>query len=144
RRRLFGQLGRLQRGVEVVAVDLLEGRAIYLAVLAHSCIQSMCWVVVDVGPELALPRAIFNCRTAYSTVIPNDRAVPAMILAAASMSLALRSAFFVSAISRTWSQVTLATFSLCGSGEPLATLAALSSRRAAGGVFSAKVKLRSS
>jgi large subunit ribosomal protein L11 len=31
-----------------------------------------------------------------------------------------------------------------GSGEPLATLAALSSRRAAGGVFSAKVKLRSS
>lgn len=37
----------------------------------------------------------------YSTVIPIERAVPAMILAAASMSLALRSSFFVSAISCT-------------------------------------------
>jgi hypothetical protein len=33
--------------------------------------------------------------------MPIDRAVPAMILAAASMSLALRSVFLVSAISRT-------------------------------------------
>ncbi|GAB4914601.1 hypothetical protein MAHJHV29_22440 [Mycobacterium avium subsp. hominissuis] len=35
RRRLLGQLGRLQRGVEVVAVHLLGGRAICLAALAH-------------------------------------------------------------------------------------------------------------
>jgi hypothetical protein len=82
-----------------------------------------------------------NC---YSTVIPIDLAVPAMILAAASMSLAFRSSFLVSAISRTWSQVTLATWVLCGSPEPLGTPAALSSSLAAGGVFRANVKLRSS
>jgi hypothetical protein len=40
--------------------------------------------------------------------------------------------------------VTFATFSLCGTAEPLPTPAALSSSLAAGGVLSAKVKLRSS
>ena len=35
--------------------------------------------------------------------MPIERAVPAMILAAASMSLALRSSIFCSAMARTWS-----------------------------------------
>src|SRR6202012_2698872 len=51
RRRLLGQLGGLQRGVEVVAVHLLEGGAICLAVLAHSLIQS------DVGSWLMADRS---------------------------------------------------------------------------------------
>ena len=56
----------------------------------------------DVGSWLAAGRSwpSHGCDR-YSTVMPIDRAVPAMILAAASMSLALRSAFLVSAISRT-------------------------------------------
>ena len=79
-----------------------------------------------------------------STVMPIERAVPAMIFAAWSMSCALRSVSLVLAISRTWSQVTLATLVLCGSPEPFSTPAALSSRRAAGGVFSLKSNDRSS
>jgi hypothetical protein len=66
-----------------------------LFLLIHAS-NLVCWVVVRVGPKLALPRLDVNVD--YSTVIPIDRAVPAMILAAASMSLALRSAFFVSAL----------------------------------------------
>ena len=42
-------------------------------------------------------------RSSYSTVMPIERAVPAMIFGGLSMSLALRSAILVSAISRTWS-----------------------------------------
>ena len=56
-----------------------------------------------------------------STVMPIERAVPAMILAAWSMSLALRSSILVSAISRTWAWVTLATLVLCGSPLPFST-----------------------
>ena len=77
------------------------------------------------GPKLALPRLLGYCcyycyyltdpmgqsasyltdpmgqSASYLTVMPMDRAVPAMILAAWSMSFALRSSFLVSAISRT-------------------------------------------
>src|SRR4051794_2513733 len=76
--------------------------------------------------------------------MPIDRAVPAMIFSAWSRSLALRSAILVVAISRTWSRVTVATFVLCGSPDPLSTPAALSSMRAAGGVLVMKVNERSS
>src|SRR5215218_2775934 len=76
--------------------------------------------------------------------MPIDRAVPAMIFSAWSRSLALRSAIFVVAISRTWSRVTVATLVLCGSPDPLSTPAALSSMRAAGGVLVTKVNERSS
>src|SRR5581483_7277230 len=79
-----------------------------------------------------------------STVMPIDRAVPAMIFAAWSMSLALRSSILVCAISRTWSIVTFATFLVCGSPLPLSTPAAFSSSRAAGGVLVTKVNERSS
>ena len=78
------------------------------------------------------------------TVMPIDRAVPAMIFSAWSRSLALRSAILVVAISRTWSRVTVATLVLCGSPEPFSTPAALSSMRAAGGVLVTKVNERSS
>src|SRR3954451_22682928 len=60
------------------------------------------------------------------------------------MSCALRSVSLVFAMSRTWSQVTWATLVLWGSAEPFSTPAALSSRRAAGGVFSLKSNDRSS
>src|SRR5918998_3503564 len=76
--------------------------------------------------------------------MPIDRAVPAMIFSAWSRSLALRSAIFVWAISRTWSRVTVATLVLCCSPEPFSTPAALSSMRAAGGVLVTKVNERSS
>jgi hypothetical protein len=62
RRRLLGQLGRLQRRVEVGAVRLLGGGAICLAVLAHSTIQSDGGLWLMSGPKLALP-LFFNCRT---------------------------------------------------------------------------------
>ena len=78
------------------------------------------------------------------TVMPIDRAVPAMIFSASSRELAFRSAILVCAISRTWSRVTVATLVLCGSPEPFSTPAALSSMRAAGGVLVTKVNERSS
>src|SRR5205085_3977169 len=99
------------------------------------------------GPGVALPQLLggatcWGCQPV--TVMPIDRAVPAMIFSAWSRSLALRSAIFVVAISRTWSRVTVATFVLCGSPEPFSTPAALSSMRAAGGVLVTKVNERSS
>src|SRR5689334_15906263 len=79
-----------------------------------------------------------------STVMPMERAVPAMIFDAASRSLAFRSGSFVVAISRTWAAVSLATLVLCGSPEPFSTPAALRISLAAGGVLVMKVKERSS
>ena len=72
------------------------------------------------------------------------KAVPSTIFIAASMSLALRSGIFVSAISFTWARVTLPTFSVCGVGDPFSTRAACRSITAAGGVFVMKVNDRSS
>ena len=56
--------------------------------------------------------------------MPIERAVPATIFIAASMSFALRSSSLVCAISRTWSRVSDATLVVCGVGEPFATPAA--------------------
>ena len=58
--------------------------------------------------------------------------------------MALRSAIFFSAISRSCARLIAPTLALCGVPEPLATPAALISRRAAGGVFSTKENVRSS
>src|SRR5699024_4741435 len=69
------------------------------------------------------------------TVMPIDRAVPAMILAAASGLVAFRSVIFDSAISRIWSAEMVPTFSECGVPEPLATPAAFLISSAAGGVL---------
>src|SRR5699024_1044528 len=78
------------------------------------------------------------------TVMPIDRAVPAMILAAASGLVAFRSVIFDSAISRIWSAEMVPTFSECGVPEPLATPAAFLISSAAGGVLVMKVNERSS
>lgn len=96
---LLGQLGRLQQGVRLVAVATLRARFLVgLAVLARRWFQSV-EQVWSGEPSRALPLDAGGAEGvafSYSTVIL-DRAVPAtMILAAWSMSLALRSAFLVS------------------------------------------------
>ena len=78
------------------------------------------------------------------TVTPIERAVPAMILVAASRSLAFRSGILRSAIERAWSTVIDPTFSVWGSPEPLGIPAASLIRTAAGGVLVMKVNERSS
>ena len=72
------------------------------------------------------------------------RAVPSTILIAASTFAALRSCILLSAISRTLSRPSLATFFLLGSPEAFSRPAAFFSRTAAGGVLVTKVKERSS
>src|ERR1700676_1637153 len=67
-----------------------------------------------------------------------------MIRIAWSMSYALRSCIFSSAISRTWSRDTVPTLARLGVGEPLSTPAAFLSRLYAGGVLVMKVNVRSS
>merc|ERR1711969_7559 len=79
-----------------------------------------------------------------STVMPMERAVPAMIFEAASMSFALRSGCLAWAISRTWSLVILPTLTVWGVAEAFCTPAAFLISSAAGGVLRTNVKLRSS
>ncbi len=67
-----------------------------------------------------------------------------MIFIAASTSLALRSGILVSAISRSWSLVSLPALVLCGSPEPFGTPAAFLISSEAGGVLVTKVNERSS
>ena len=69
-----------------------------------------------------------------------ERAVPAIMLIAASILAALRSGIFSSAISLTLSLETLATFVLFGTPEPDLMFAAFFKRTAAGGVFVIKEK----
>ena len=56
--------------------------------------------------------------------MPIERAVPAMIFMAASVSLAFRSGAFISAMERSWSCVILATLVLLGVPDPLGMPAA--------------------
>src|ERR1035437_1650179 len=49
------------------------------------------------------------------TLMPIERAVPAMIFSAASIEVAFRSAILTCAISRSWALVTEPTLVLCGS-----------------------------
>src|SRR3974377_1307067 len=79
-----------------------------------------------------------------STLMPMERAVPAMIFSAASIVVAFRSGILVCAMSRTWALVMLPTLVLCGSALPLSTPAAFLISSAAGGVLVMKVKVRSS
>src|SRR5688572_6242016 len=74
-----------------------------------------------------------------TTVIPIERAVPSTCFIAPSRSIAFKSFIFNSAISFTWARVTLPIFSLFGTPEPFATLAALRKSTAAGGVFNMNV-----
>ena len=75
--------------------------------------------------------------------MPIERAVPAMILAAACTSLAFRSSILVWAISSHWAWVSLPTLAVCGVAEPLATPAAFLMSSAAGGVLVMNVNERS-
>src|SRR5437773_1186092 len=79
-----------------------------------------------------------------STVIPMERAVPAMIFSAAAMVVAVRSGILVCAISRTWAAVIEPTLFLCGSALPFSTPAAFLISSGAGGVLVMKVNERSS
>ena len=83
-------------------------------------------------------------RVSPPTVMPIERAVPAMIFSAASIELAFRSAIFTCAISRSWAVVTVPTFVLCGSPLPFSTPAAFLISSGAGGVLVMKVNERSS
>ena len=71
------------------------------------------------------------------------RAVPLIISMAISTEFALRSFILSSAISFKSALVTLPTFSLLGSPDPLGTPAFFFRRTAAGGVFVMNVKLLS-
>ena len=72
-----------------------------------------------------------------------ERAVPAIMLIAASMLAAFRSGILVSAILRMSSLLMVATFSLLGTPEAFSMLQAFLMRTAAGGVLVMKVKERS-
>ena len=74
--------------------------------------------IVEAVVSLAQPLARACHRPYPTTLRPMERAEPAMILAAASMSLAFRSTILASAISRTWSMVTVPAVSLLGSWLP--------------------------
>src|SRR5215210_1564994 len=113
--RALQQPHRLAGRVEPLAVDLLASLAVALAVLGHQ-----------------------------TTSTPMERAVPAMIFAAWSTSLALRSPSFFSAIWRTWASVIVPTFVRFGSPEPFSTPIACRISTAAGGVLVTNVKERSS
>src|SRR5215208_6319544 len=73
-----------------------------------------------------------------------ERAVPAMIFAAWSTSLAFRSGSFFSAIWRTWASVMVPTLVRFGSPEPFSMPMAWRIRTAAGGVLVTNVNERSS
>src|SRR5689334_25304963 len=75
----------------------------------------------------------------FSTLMPIERAVPAMIFSAASIVVAFRSGILVCAMSRTWAALMLPTLVLCGSALPLSTPAAFLISSGAGGVFVMKV-----
>src|SRR3954447_25684222 len=106
---------RVERRVLLLPVERLHGGPVLLPVLAHD-----------------------------STSTPIERAVPAMINIAWSTSRAFRSGSFVSAIERTWSDVSFPTLLRFGSADPLSRLSASLINTAAGGVFVMNVKERSS
>src|SRR5450755_3698524 len=145
----LGQGHRLGRAVQPVPVDLLGGAAVRLTAL-HACSCSTEEVVVP-GPRPALPRLrvlfLWYCGPTPrqpSTVMPIERAVPAMIRSAISMLRALRSGILVWAISRTWAAEMVPALVLCGSPLPLATPAAFLISSGAGGVLVTNSNDRSS
>src|ERR1051326_4462439 len=87
---------------------------------------------------------LFPDRSQPSTLMPMERAVPAMIFSAASIVVAFRSGILVCAMSRTWAALMLPTLVLCGSALPLSTPAAFLISSGAGGVLVMKVNDRSS
>ena len=105
---LFDESNSLTRGVELSGINLLSGGAVLLTVLSHNT-----YLLWSNGPEPshinACPIARKRARHAscpklpkqyrYSAMVtPMERAVPATIFLAASISLALRSGILISAI----------------------------------------------
>ena len=78
-----------------------------------------------------------------STSRPAERALPAIVLTAASISAAVKSGIFVVAISSSWALVTLPTLLVFGVPLPFLMPAALRNSTEAGGVFLMNVKLLS-
>src|ERR1700674_2259883 len=109
---------RLVKRVALVAIDRLGGLSIFLA-----CHRRM------------LP---YPC-----TSIPIERAVPSIVLTAASRFPAVRSLILVLAISSSCARVTLPTLFLPEVADPFSSPAALSNRIEAGGLFRMKVNERS-
>src|SRR5206468_8458920 len=70
-----------------------------------------------------------------STSSPIERAVPATIFIAASISLAFKSGIFSSAILRTWARVTFPTFCRFDVGLPFSLPVSFSRSTGAGGVW---------
>src|SRR5699024_10159465 len=147
----LGEPDGFLRAVHPGAVDPLSGFTVLLAALCHLLLLLQSWC----GPRRPSHCGIRPCAGwigrvdrfwtgQFSTLMPIERAVPAMIFAAPSTSVALRSSILVWAISRTWSMLIEPTFELCGVPEPLATPAAFLISSAAGGVLVMKVNDRSS
>src|SRR5690606_14219111 len=133
--RLLGQPGGVGRAVKLAAVDLRRRVLVRLAALHVGLL------VVIAGRE----RPSHGWGNAQSaTVMPMERAVPAMIFSACSTLLALRSGIFVSAMLRSCSRLSWPTSSLCGVALPLSMPSAFLISWGAGGVFVTKLKLRSS
>jgi len=86
----------------------------------------------------------FSVRAHQPTSTPIERAVPATIFIAASISFALRSGIFACAISRTCAGVSLPILFRFGSFEPDSTFSARLIRNDAGGVLVMNVNVRSS
>src|SRR6266699_1918555 len=116
----LGDVDRLGGAVEPLVVDLLVGLAVRLAAL-HIYLLGRSW-----SADRARPcHCVLDGDNGYfSTLMPIERAVPAMIFSAASIVVAFRSGILVCAMSRTWAAVMLPTLVLCGSALPLSTPAA--------------------
>src|SRR3954468_6537281 len=132
-------VAHVEPGADVALDGLVELRR--LQVLDElDCLGGLVGALaVDLRVLLAVALAVL-----HPTSTPIERAVPAMILAAWSMSFAFRSAIFASAMSRTCCWVIFATLLRFGSPEPLGMPAASLIRTAAGGVFVMNVNDRSS
>src|SRR5262249_13480811 len=135
---LVGMLGvdpeqkrQLQRLVEAGELDLLDQR--------DRLVQGD-----RLRRHLLLRRRVLLAASPHVvTSIPMLRAVPRTVRIAACRSSVLRSGILVRAISSTCPMVTLPTFSLFGTPDPLARPAAFFSRTLAGGVLVMKVYDRS-
>src|SRR5207302_4411843 len=106
---------RLTRAVQLAGLERRDVRAIVLAVRAHQSTSSK----------------------------PMERAVPATIFMAASMSVAFRSGSLISAIFFSCARVTFPTFWRFEVGDPFSMPASFLRSTAAGGVLVMKVKVRS-
>src|SRR6185312_12268095 len=138
----LGDADRLGGAVEPLAVDLLGGLAVRLAALhVWSPHVRRSW---SAGRARPCHYVLDGYNAYFSTLMPIERAVPAMIFSAASIVVAFRSGILVCAMSRTWAAEMLPTLVLCGSALPLSTPAAFLISSGAGGVFVIKVNVRSS